>query len=132
MLQAGCDLVSGIAAGLTGHLPDPSPPTPAGITRDRMALLITSTFSSLGSLTVSHRDSGFQVFTWDRTPDATKLGERLTASCAGSFILVGLCLGEDLPSYTTRLVSCLLLRSPTSALRRVLPFQAGGIGIIYS
>ena len=92
MLWSGCDLVSGSAADLTGHLPDPSPPTPAGITRDFMALLPTSTFSVLGSLTLSHRDSEIQLFTQDRTPDATKLGERLTPSCAGSFFLVRLCL----------------------------------------
>ena len=93
MLWAGCDLVSGSAADLTGHLSDPSPPTPAGITIDHMALLPTSTFRNLGSLTLNYRDSGFQLFTWDRTPDATKLAERVTPSSAGSFILVRLCLG---------------------------------------
>ena len=78
LLWAGCDLVSGSAADLTGHLPDPSPPTPAGITRDFMAFLPTSTFSILGSLTPSHRNSAVQLFTQNRTPDTAKLGERLT------------------------------------------------------
>ena len=50
--------MSGSAADLAGHLLDPSPPTPVGITRDFMPLLPAPTFSTLGSLTLSHRNSG--------------------------------------------------------------------------
>ena len=114
MLWAGCDLVSGSAADLTGHLPDPTPPTAGGLTRDFMALLPTSTFIILGSLTLSHRDSGVQLFTQDRTPVAKKLGERLTPSCAGSFILVRLCLDEVLPPHRT--LPCLQSSSQESYL----------------
>ena len=132
MLRAGCDLVSGSAADLTGHLHDPSPPTPAGITRDRMALLPTSTFSTLGSLTLSHRDSGIQLFTQDGTPDATKLGEKLTPSCAGSFLLVRICLGQGLPPHRT--LACLQSSSQVSylCLRQGSSFLAGGTGLIHS
>ena len=114
VLWAGCDLVSGSAADLTGHLPDPSPPTPAGITIDHMALLPTPTFSTLGSLTLSHRDSGIQLFTQDGNPDATKLGEKLTPTCAGSFLLVRICLEEGFPSHRT--LACLQSSSQESYL----------------
>ena len=85
--------------------PWPSPSTPAGITRDFMPLLPAPTFSTLGCLTLSHSDSGVQPSTWDRTPAATVLGEMLTPSCDGSFILGGLCLQLGLPSHRTGLVS---------------------------
>ena len=114
MLWAGCDLVLGSAADLAGHLPDPSPPTPAGITREFMGLLPTSTFSILGSLTLSHRDSAVQFFTRDRTLDTTNLGERLTPSHDDSFILVRLCLTQGLPSHGT--MACLQSSSQESYL----------------
>ena len=114
MLRAGCDLVSGSAADLTGHLHDPSPPTPAGITIDHMALLPTPTFSTLGSLTLSHRDSGIQLFTQDGTPDATELDEKLTPSCAASFLLVRICLGQGLHPHST--LACLQSSSQVSYL----------------
>ena len=131
MLWAGCDLVSGSAADLTGHLPDPSPPTPAGITRDFMALLPTSTFSILGSVTLNHRVSGVQLFIRDMTPDSTKLGDRVTPSCAGSFILVGLCLEQGLPSHGT--MACLQSSFQDSyhCLGQGSFSQAEGIGLIH-
>ena len=112
-MWAGCDLVSGSAADLTGYLFDPSPPTAGGLTRDFMALLPTSTFIVLGSLTLN-RDSGVQLFTQNRTPVATKLGERLTPSCASSFILVRLCLDEAPPPHWT--LACLQYSSQESYL----------------
>ena len=132
VLRAGCDLVSGSAADLTGHLPDPSPRTPAGNTRDHMALLPTSTFSTLGSLPLSHRDSRIQLFTQDGTPDATKLGKRLTPSCAGSFLLVRICLGQGLPPHRT--LAFLQSSSQVSYLYlgQGSSFLAGAIGLIHS
>ena len=119
MLRAGCDLVSGSAADLTGHFPDPAPRTPAGNTRDHMALLPTSTFSTLWSLTLSHRHSRIQLFTQDGTPDATKLGKRLTPSSTGSFLLVRMCLGQCLPPHRT--LACLQSSSQVSYLDTFFP-----------
>ena len=52
MLWAGCDLVSGSAADLTGHLPDPFPLTLVG--QDFMSLLLAPTSLHLG---VSYTES---------------------------------------------------------------------------
>ena len=71
------------------------------VSPDFMPLLPAPTFSTLGSLTLSHSVSGVQPSIWDRTPAATVLGEMLTLSCDGSFILGGLCLGQGLSSHRT-------------------------------
>ena len=54
VLRAGCDQVLGSAADLAGYLPEPSPP----ITRDLCPTSLPPLHSTLGSLTLSHRDSG--------------------------------------------------------------------------
>ena len=90
-----------------------------------MLLLPAPTFSTLGSLTLNHSDSGVQPSIWDRTPAATVLGEMLTLSCDGSFILGGLCLGQGLSSHRTGACEEIPSPSHTSALGRRPSFPGG-------
>ena len=66
----------------------------ASLETSRLSSQPLSTFSTLGSLTLSYSDSGVLPSTQDRTPAAAVLEEMLTPSCNGSFILDGLCLGQ--------------------------------------
>ena len=117
VLWAGCDPVSGSAADLAGHLLDPFPP--AGITRTSCPFSWHPLPCTLGSLTLSHRGSGVSP-NLGRPPAAIALGEMLTPSCDGSFILGGLCLGLGLPSHRTE--ACVSVTLPG-----VLPLPWAGV-----
>ena len=130
VLRAGCDPVSGSAADLAGHLLDPFPP--AGITRTSCPFSWHPLPCTLGSLTLSHRGSGVSP-NLGRPPAAIALGEMLTPSCDGSFILGGLCLGLGLPSHRTE--ACVSVTLPgvlPLPWAGGLPSQMGGIGLIHS
>ena len=85
-----------------------------------MPFLPAPTFSTLRSLTLCHSNSGVQPSIWDRTPATTVLGEMLTLSCDGSFILGGLCLGQGLSSHRTE--ACVPVTLPG-----VLPLPWAGV-----
>ena len=104
--------MSGSAADLAGHLLDPSPPRPAGITRDFVPLFPPPLPSTLGSLRLSHRNSGVSPVPGQNSScpslwrDAHSLLQWLLHSgwaLPGTGFLVGQGLGSLSPSQESHL-----------------------------